>query len=516
MRRYPAVPALLVLALLALAPPARAAYNALEEIPVESQVYRWIDDLATSYPLSRGLLLTRPWTRAELGAFLDQLVADQPGADRDPVVSRLRRELEPGGGLRGGLEPIAQVDDEDASLELSPYVRLGYADDRARERVVRDDRVGVQASAAFGGYGLIFVDAYIGPASPGAHGTPDASGTFNSSSTDVTAWFDRAYATWATRGFSVRAGHTWLRWGPGATSTLALSDGAPAFDLIEMTVRFGKRAQFTWFVGSLDPAAETYLSGHRLEMRLGPSVEVAFAGLARFNGAANAPIYLVPVAPLPFMERRVRGSGSATADSLEDLRAVNVLYSADFTWTWRPGVRFYGELMVDDVTLDSSRPLRMGWQGGAEIRRAGAPRAWSARLDYSRVYRYTYAAPNGIDFIHAGFPTGYYLGPDVDQWSGRFEWRWGSSWAWGAEGFNTRKGAGPLGEAWQPGTPIPPKTLTFPVDHDMRGAVTAEWSPSPSWTVSGAVGTARVVARGHVVGNDANGAYGLASATLRW
>src|SRR5580765_2733737 len=247
MRPLKVLPALLALTLLALAPPARAAYNALEEIPVESPVYRWVEDLATSYPLSAGLLLTRPWTRAELGAFLDQLVADQPGAARDPVVHRLRRELEPEGGIRGGLEPMVQLDEEDASLEVSPYVRLGYAEDRARGLVARDDRAGAQVSAAFGSYGLVFIDAYVGPASPGAHGTPDASGTFNSGATDLTAWFDRAYATFATRGFSVRAGHTWLRWGPGASGTLALSDAAPAFDLIEMTLRFGKRAQFAWF-----------------------------------------------------------------------------------------------------------------------------------------------------------------------------------------------------------------------------------------------------------------------------
>src|SRR5205814_5026042 len=255
--------------------------------------------------------------------------------------------------------------------------------------------------------------------------------------------------------------------------------------------------------------------GHRLDLRLGPSVEVAFSGLARFNGAGNAPLYLIPVAPLPFMERRVRGSGPATADTLANARSVNVLYSADFTWTWRPGVRFYGEAMVDDITTDHSRPLRVGWQGGAEIRRAGMPRAWSARLDYSRVYRYTYASSTGLDFIHAGFPTGYALGPDVDQWSGRFEWRWGAGWTWGLEGFDTRKGAGTLGESWVPGTPIPPETLTFPVDHDTRAALTAEWSPSPSWTLSGVAGTARVESRGNVVGADENGAYGSARAMLR-
>ena len=516
MRSTRLLPAFLAVSLLAFAVPALAAYNALEDIPVESPVYKWVEDLATSYPLPRGLLLTRPWTRAELGTFLDQLVADQPGAANDPVVHRLRRELEPGGSIRGGLEPMFQFDDEDASLELSPYVRLGYSEDRARGSVARDDRAGAQVSAAFGGYGLVFVDGYVGPASPGSHGTPNSAGTFDSGSTDLTAWFDRAYAAFATRGFSVRAGHTWLRWGPGAVGTLALSDAAPAFDLVEMTLRFGKHAQFAWFVGALDPAAETYLSGHRLDMRLGPSVELAFTGLARFNGAGNAPLYLIPVAPLPFMERRVRGSGSATADSLEAERSVNVLYSADFSWTWRPGIRFYGELMVDDITADHSRPLRAGFQGGAVIRRAGTPRAWSARIDYSRVYRYTYAASSGIDFIHAGFPTGYYLGPDVDQWSGRFEWRWGAAWTWGAEGFLTRKGAGQLGESWQPGTPIAPQTISYPVDQDQRAAVTAEWSPSPSWTVSGVAGTANVTALGNVVGRDAKGAYGSARATLRW
>src|SRR6516225_9171503 len=114
MRSSRILPALLALSLVALPHPARAAYNALEEIPVESPVYKWVEDLATS----------------------------------DPVVHRLRRELEPEGGIRGGLEPMVQIDDEDASLEMSPYVRLGYAEDRARGLVARDDRVGAQVSAA--------------------------------------------------------------------------------------------------------------------------------------------------------------------------------------------------------------------------------------------------------------------------------------------------------------------------------------------------------------------------------
>src|SRR5262249_40380664 len=120
MRSARALPTLLVVSLF-IAPPARAAWHELEEIPVESPVYHWVEDLASSYPLSRGLLLTRPWTRADVGRFLDQLVADTPAAARDPVVARLRRELEPGGGI-DGLEPAFSADLDETSLEISPYV----------------------------------------------------------------------------------------------------------------------------------------------------------------------------------------------------------------------------------------------------------------------------------------------------------------------------------------------------------------------------------------------------------
>src|SRR5262249_57594166 len=107
-------------------------------------------------------------------------------------------------------------------------------------------------------------------------------------------------------------------------------------------------------------------------------------------------------------------------------------------------------------------------------------------------------------------------GGGVDEWLGGLEGRWGAGWTWGFEAFDTRKGATPLGQAWQPGTPVPGRTLTYPVDQDVRAALTADWSPSPSWTVSVAAGEAHGTSRGHVVGDDQSGAYGSARATLRW
>jgi capsule assembly protein Wzi len=516
MRLERAVPVLLSLLMLAAARPARAAWHSLEEIPVESPVYRLLDDVASNYPLSRGLLLTRPWTRGDLGRFLDQLVADVPAAVKDPAVLRLRRELEPGGGA-DGLEPAISTEQDDASFELSPYAQLAYAEDKPRGTLVRDDRAGLQASLAFGEHALLFVDGYAGTITPGPHGTPDGDGSYRASSTDVTAWFDRAYATWATRGFLVRAGHTWLRWGPGMSGTMALSDGAPAFDVLEARAALPGGAQLAWFVGSLDPAGQTYLAGHRLELRAGPSVQLSLSELARFDGAGNAPIYMLPVLPYALMERRVRGASLLPSDSLEHLARNNVMYAGDFSWTWRPGLRFYGELAVDDATLHNTRPLALAWQLGGQLRRLVNGTAWSLRGEYSRVYPYTYSLNNGQDFAHAGFPTAFPLGPDVDLWSGRLEWRPDAAWAFGLEVSDARKGAILLGQAWKPGQPVPTRMpLTFPVEQGERVALTADWSPSPSLTLAVAGGNAQVHGLGHVPGDDANGRFASARATFRW
>lgn len=509
-------PCLAVLLAVSFALPARAAWHSLEEIPVESPVYRLVDDLASSYPLSQGMLLTRPWTRADLGRFLDQLAADLPAATRDPAFVRLSRELTPGGGS-AGLEPALSSEDEDLSFELSPYARAAYAEDRSRDALTRDFRAGLQASLAYGEDALLFADGYAGTITPGGHGTPDGEGSFRARSTDLTAWADRATATWARRGFLVRAGHDWLRWGPGTSGTLALSDNAPAFDVLEARLRVVGGAQLAWFVAALDPAAQTYLAGHRLEMRAGPSVELSLSELARFDGTGTALLGLVPVMPFAFLERRVRGASALSPDSLERLGRANVMYAADFSWTWRPGMRFYGELMVDDATLHNTRPLAAGYQLGAHLRRVLAGSVWTLRGEYTRVSAYTYSVSHHHDFTHAGFATGFSLGPDVDQIAGRFEWRRGPAWTIGLEGSVTRKGSNELGQAWLPGQPVPQHQVLMAIlDRDLRYGVTADWSPSPTVSLGATAGLADVTARGHVTGDDADGAYGNARATFRW
>lgn len=498
--------------------PAHAAYHALEEIPVESPVYGWVEDLAASYGSGSAMLHARPWDRADLGRFLDELTANSPAAAADPLVRRLRRELEPS-VAPGGWEPMVHADTDQGSLEVSPYLRADYTEDRARGAIVRDFRGGVQLSAALSDGVLLYSDVFAGSNSPGPHGNPTDSKRFGLlEGVEVNSYFDRAYATFRGRLGRVHLGHSWLRWGPGFTGGMALSDGAPAMDLIEARVPVMRRLRLSWFVATLDPALEQYLAGHRLEFKPSSNTEFSLSELARFDGTRNAPLYLLPVIPYSHIEKRILKSSTLPSDSLDRLGKNNVMWAVDAAWRPRAGVRVYGEAAVDDISFSSEkRPRAIAWLVGGHLRSLGAGGAWALRAEYARVYRYTYSVFHHHDFAFAGYPTGYPLGTDVDRLAGRLEWKIGSDWAWGLEGAFTRKGESGLGDFYVPGSgAVNNLVLSGVIDQDQRAAVTADWSPSPAVSLGGTAGFASITARGHVPGADDRGLHGSTRATIRW
>jgi len=512
-----AVPAALVALLLAVVP-ARAAYHALEEIPVESPVYGMVDDLTASYGLGSSFLTTRPWDRADLGRFLDELVLAAPAAADDPLVVRLRRELEPT-DVAGGWEPAWSGEDENTSIELSPYARANYAQDRARGTVVRDFRAGAQGSMALGENVLLFGDVFAGTQSPGGHGNPANSKQFGLvQGVELNSYFDRGLVVWRKRGFQLEAGHTWLRWGPGNWGTMALSDGAPAFDLAEARMPLLHGAQLEWFVAVLDPAAQTYLAGHRLELRPTPRLDVSLAELARFDGSGSVPLFMLPMIPYTLIEKRVIKSSDLPSDSLNQLGKNNLMWTVDADYRWKPGLRVYGELAIDDISFSSvKRPRELAWQLGFDARHLLGDGAVTLRGEYARVYQYTYSSYDHLDFEFAGLPTGFPLGPDVDRINGRLEWRRDDAWAFGLEGAFTRKGEGWLGDYYVPDTGHTNNlTLTGVLDVDSRLAATADWSTAPGLTAGVTLGTAHVTALDHVSGDDRHGLYGQTRLTVRW
>ena len=263
--------------------------------------------------------------------------------------------------------------------------------------------------------------------------------------------------------------------------------------------------------------AGTYLAGHRIEVRPGANLDLALSELARFDGVANAPLYLLPVIPYSLIEKRLIKSSDLAADSLERSFKNNLMWTADVTWRTRPGTRLYGEIAVDDLSFSSEpRPLSIAWQTGIHSRWRRGDGALSARGEYSRVYRYTYSVFHHHDFAFHGLPTGYPLGPDAEQLFGQLAWSRDADWTFTLEGALARRGEAVLGDFYVPGTPVPALALSGVVEQDARVAASVDWSPAEGLTLGLTAGDARVRAPGHVADRDARGFYGATRCRVRW
>ena len=439
----------------ALAPaPAGATFLPEERVPTDSPLYRDLERLATTYRMAPRFLSTRPLRRAEAAAFLSELREAHSDADGDPAYARAARMLDPGAP---GATPafFSRVGPEGERIEASPYVSLRYDEDpRNRPDVNRDYRAGVAVAASLDSGSVIVMDAYAGTASQGGRGTPNF-GTYNAlvEGVDFNTWFSEAYAEFPVSKLRVLAGHTWLRWGPGRDGTLALSDAAPALDMLRAEATAFRNFRLQWFVALLDPGAQSYLAGHRLEARLGGRVTAGFTELARFDGTSQAPLYLMPLVPYSYWEKRPKTTpaGALPGDTTGvALAKNNVLWSADLTWHVRPGARAWGELMVDDISFSRDyKPDMIGYQLGLAVRRPVGPgRLLGVSAEYSRVYNYVYSHWTGHDFAFEGFPVGFVSGPDVSCSAGELTYEHDTTWEFGVRAEYRKKGEGRLGAAW--------------------------------------------------------------------
>ena len=479
------------------AAPARATYLPEERIPTDSPVYRDLERLSTTYRTAARFLSSRPLRRAEALAYLDSLRRDEPGAERDPAYERAARELDP--GAPGATPPFfARRGTDGERFEASPYVSLLYErDSRNRPDINRDYRVGVAVAGSLDS-GMVFVaNGYVGTASQGGHGTPNF-GTFNSlvQGVDFNDWFNEAYVEFPISKVRILAGHTWLRWGPGRSGTLSLSDAAPAFDMLHAEATAFRNFRFQWFVAMLDPGPQSYLAGHRLEARLGPRLTVGLTEAARFGGTSQASLYMMPLVPYAFWEKRAKtGSVNAADTSGLALHKNNVLEAVDVSWNVRRGARVWGEFLLDDISFSSDyKPDMIGYQMGIEVRRPLRPgRIIGFSAEFNRVNNYVYSHYTGQDYSFEGFPTGYIFGPDVSYSAGEVWYEHDSRWEVGVRSEYRLKGEGHLGDAWSKSLgKVDAGTLSGVVEREVRVSGWLTYTPARWLRIEGRVGTSQI------------------------
>jgi hypothetical protein len=420
-----------------------------------------------------------------------------------------------------------------ARLEISPYGRFLYQEDpRLDPELNRDYRLGAVAATSLDSSAVFVVDLYEGTSSQGGRGTPDF-GEKNSlvENVDFNSYVNEAYVEFPISRLKFLFGHTWVRWGPGATGTLALSDAAPALDMLRMEADAFRKFRYSQFVSLLDPGPESYLAGHRLEWQAKSGLTAGFTELARFDGTSQAPLYLIPLVPYSFWEKRPKTGGVDENDSTgEALRKNNVLWSADVSWVVKPGTRTWAEFMLDDISFSTDyKPDMLGYQAGLETRfglgtggggrgsGAAASRALGATLEYTRVHNYTYSVWHHHDFSFDGFPTGFVAGPDVEILVGELALEWGSNWEFRARGEWRRKGEGDVGEPWeQSDGDVDAAVLSGVVEREVRASGAVIYSPARWLRVEGSVGASTTEDWRHVLGVDHDSTPLLLRADVAW
>lgn len=525
-----------------------ARYFPQERVPVSSPVYRDLERLMASYDRTPIAFSTRPLRLQEILAYLNSLEVEYPSSAADPAMIRARRLVDPDApGARGPMITIR--DDSTEVATISPYASLAYEDDpRNRPDINRDYRIGAQIAAALDSTTIFVFDGYEGTASQGGRGTPNF-GRLNSviEGVDLNSWMDEAYAEFKVARIRALVGHASLRWGPGRDGTLALSDAAPPLDMVRLEAGFARKWRGQSFVALLDPGPQTYLAGHRLEWHL-RDMRLGLTELARFDGTSQALLYMIPVVPYSFWEKRPKSApdGSVPGDTTGlALSKNNVLVSVDLSWNVRRGYRLWGEFLVDDFSFSSDyKPDMIGWQAGVEERwlfgggggagnagsegvsggpgaganagaagtgagedaREGGPggggpgsgrtvgrthRAASLSLEYNRVNNYTYSAWHGHDFAFQGFPIGFVQGPDVVQFAAEAAYEHGANWELRLRGELRRKGEGSIGNAWQREMgKVDAGILSGVVERDARIAARLLWTPSRMLRLDATVGYA--------------------------
>lgn len=166
-----------------------------------------------------------------------------------------------------------------------------------------------------------------------------------------------------------------LRWGPGRSGQLLLSEWATSFHQVQFNLNLGSRLRLTYVFGTLKTnpdhevkdtlytiaggertiEATKFIAAHRLEWNPHRRWRFAFAEAVIFGERDPELAYLIPI---NFFHSAQRDLGD------ED----NSLLSLSAAWIPYPRWKIYSELLIDDITFGKLGSdfygNKLGWLGG--------------------------------------------------------------------------------------------------------------------------------------------------------
>lgn len=211
-------------------------------------------------------------------------------------------------------------------------------------------------------------------------------------------------------------------WGNNHTGSLILSDYATSYDQLKLEFIYN-RFKFTSLYAHLIDYEEhdqdilqskKYLAAHRLEFLPWKWLSLGLSETVIFKGRSFEPSYLNPVM---FFRSAEHYLGSPD----------NMMMGLDFKFTAIKKFKFYGELLIDDITTTK---LGSAWYGNKLGYSVGA--FWvdpfqikntDFRIEYTRIQPYVYSHADGINYTHYRSALGYWSEPNSENFYSALNYR---------------------------------------------------------------------------------------------
>ncbi|MCX5800996.1 MAG: hypothetical protein NTX17_06375 [Candidatus Eisenbacteria bacterium] len=499
----------------------------------------WVQGLVDSFFVS-----TEPVSRYDVAELLISLQESSRPAPNSPALQRLLREFsremrDLEGGASGGTSGagatgyganretsgatahaetpfLFQKQGQNLDFRFSLYADATADNWDTEDMELRDGaRAGFQAWVLLRPNIVLFEDIYVGKLSGGWR-----YGEELFSLKDVLILSDRFYISLRAPFIDVTLGRDKLRWGPGRTGTLLLSDAASSYTLLSASKAFGRKLKISTVSGILDSEEGKYLAGHRIDIAPSNSIQIGFAETAIYHSRFVEPLYAISLVPFTLVERTLhRDSQDSGAD---DPARNNVGVSTDLVVRACRGVSLYGEFMLDDWAEETSkRPTKLAYQLGTAMSKSTGGRTFNAIAELSRVWNYTYSVSYSDvydrDASHQGLPLGYCLGPDSKRVFLLLSCDVSRDFELGLSWDEILKGEGELGQPWREEMGmVNADKLSGIVETKRSIAPFVRWLPRDNVLIEASAGLKQIENKNHVEKEDESGALFSLRLAARW
>lgn len=203
-------------------------------------------------------------------------------------------------------------------------------------------------------------------------------------------------------------GRTQTSWGSGLQEQFSLSMLNEPMDQVIFTLEF-ERFRFSYLHANLQGAGSPrFLAGHRLDVLLGKNVQLGVYETVVYGGRGAELAYLNPFVLYHIIEHQLGDRD-------------NNMFGFDMTATVAPGLRAFGEVFVDDFSLDY--PLGTYWGNklaymvGIHWAHPLGGKSLELFAAYTRVDPYVYTHMDSMNvYAHYDASVGSRLGPNAERW----------------------------------------------------------------------------------------------------